>query len=213
MKRKAVSVIMAAVLIVSTFAGCTSSKTDGNNTAAGTEQNQEASGTAAEAGSVPKEQESLQKPEPEEISGTVVIWDWDGGTQQKYVDKFNEVYSNVTVEVQDVAWDDYMTKLQTSYVSGMELPDIILGEMAWRGTLFEMNICENLEEAPYNLEPLPYRWYRIRSELSWVCKCRCLLPVLPIKETWPGNIWELTIPRRWEKKSKTGIPFWRPDSR
>lgn len=47
---------------------------------------------------------------------------------------------------------DYMTKLQTSYVSGMELPDIILGEMAWRGTLFEMNICENLEEAPYNLD-------------------------------------------------------------
>lgn len=152
MKRKAVSVIMAAVLIVSTFAGCTSSKTDRNNTAAGTEQNQEASGTATGAGSVPKEQESLQKPEPEEISGTVVIWDWDGGTQLKYVDKFNEVYPNVTVEVQDVAWDDYMTKLQTSYVSGMELPDIILGEMAWRGTLFEMNICENLEEAPYNLD-------------------------------------------------------------
>lgn len=89
---------------------------------------------------------------PEELTGTVVIWDWDGGTQQKYVDKFNEVYPNVTVEVQDVAWDDYMTKLQTSYVSGMELPDIILGEMAWRGTLFEMNICENLEEAPYNLD-------------------------------------------------------------
>ena len=53
----------------------------------------------------------------EELTGTVVIWDWDGGTQQKYVDKFNEVYPNVTVEVQDVAWDDYMTKLQTSYVS------------------------------------------------------------------------------------------------
>ena len=94
----------------------------------------------------------MQDTNPEDITGTVVIWDWDGGTQQKYVDKFNEVYPNVTVEVQDVAWDDYMTKLQTSYVSGMELPDIILGEMAWRGTLFEMNICENLEEAPYYLD-------------------------------------------------------------
>ena len=40
-----------------------------------------------------------------------------------------------------------MTKLQTSYVSGMELPILFLGN-GLRGTLFEMNICENLEEAP-----------------------------------------------------------------
>lgn len=89
---------------------------------------------------------------PEDLTGTVVIWDWDSTTQKKYVEKFNEVYPNVTVEVQDVSWDDYMTKLQTSYVSGMDLPDIILGEIAWRGTLFGMDICDNLEEAPYNLD-------------------------------------------------------------
>lgn len=88
---------------------------------------------------------------PEDLTGTVVIWDWDSTSQNKYVEKFNEVYPNVTVEVQDVAWDDYMTKLQTSYVSGMDPPDIILGEIAWRGTLFEMGICDNLEEEPYNL--------------------------------------------------------------
>lgn len=89
---------------------------------------------------------------PEDLTGHVVIWDWDGGTQQKYVDKFNEVYPNVEIEIQDVSWDDYIKKLQTSYASGMDLPDIILGEMAWRGTLFEMGICDNLEEAPYNLD-------------------------------------------------------------
>ena len=57
------------------------------------------------AGSVAEAEESVQDTNPEDITGTVVIWDWDGGTQQKYVDKFNEVYPNVTVEVQDVAWD------------------------------------------------------------------------------------------------------------
>lgn len=93
-----------------------------------------------------------EETKPEDLTGTVVIWDWDSTTQKKYVEKFNEVYPNVTVDVQDVSWDDYMTKLQTSYVSGMELPDIILGEIAWRGTLFEMGICDNLEEAPYNLD-------------------------------------------------------------
>lgn len=133
MKRKLISSILVAALAISVFAGCG----NGNE---GTE-------TAA-----PSETEEAAISNPEELTGTVVIWDWDGGTQQKYIDKFNEVYPNVQVEVQDVAWDDYMTKLQTSYVSGMELPDIILGEMAWRGTLYEMGICENLEEAPYNLD-------------------------------------------------------------
>lgn len=95
---------------------------------------------------------SAEEKNPEDITGTVVIWDWDSTSQNKYVERFNEVYPNITVEVQDVAWADYMTKLQTSYVSGMELPDIILGEIAWRGTLFEMGICDNLEEEPYNLD-------------------------------------------------------------
>ena len=90
--------------------------------------------------------------EPSDLEGTVVIWDWDSTSQNKYVEKFNEVYPNVTVDVQDVSWDDYMTKLQTSYVSGMDLPDIILGEIAWRGTLFDMGICDNLEKDPYNLD-------------------------------------------------------------
>ena len=34
---------------------------------------------------------------PEDLTGTVVIWDWDSTSQNKYVEKFNEVYPNVTV--------------------------------------------------------------------------------------------------------------------
>lgn len=154
MKRKMLSSIMTAALAVSLLAGCGGSgNADKATQPVQNEVQTEASAVSEEtAGKAAGIEEVSKSCSPEELTGTVVIWDWDGGTQQKYVDKFNEVYPNVTVEVQDVAWDDYMTKLQTSYVSGMELPDIILGEMAWRGTLFEMNICENLEEAPYNLD-------------------------------------------------------------
>lgn len=154
MKRKMLSSIMTAALAVSLLAGCGGSgNADKATQPVQNEAQTEASAVSEEtAGKAAGTEEVSKSCSPEELTGTVVIWDWDGGTQQKYVDKFNEVYPNVTVEVQDVAWDDYMTKLQTSYVSGMELPDIILGEMAWRGTLFEMNICENLEEAPYNLD-------------------------------------------------------------
>ncbi|MFP3090118.1 extracellular solute-binding protein [Treponema sp. TIM-1] len=88
----------------------------------------------------------------DELSGNILIWDWNGDIQMKFAENFNKIHPNVTVNVQEVAWDDYMTKLQTSYVTGLELPDIIFGEIAWRGALFEMGICENLEQAPYNLD-------------------------------------------------------------
>ena len=142
MKRKSVSVMLVAAMLASVLSGCGQEAQEVPEVAEAPKETvaEDTSGTDQTAS------------EPADLTGTVVIWDWDGGTQQKYVDKFNEVYPNVKIEVQDVAWDDYMTKLQTSYVSGMDLPDIILGEMAWRGTLFEMGICDNLEAAPYNLD-------------------------------------------------------------
>jgi len=98
-------------------------------------------------------------PEPQEsadalagIDGTIVIWDWNRDAMLMYVEEFNKTHPDITVEIQDVAWDAYMTRLQSSFVAGLDLPDILLGEIAWRGTLFEMGIVENLEQAPYNLD-------------------------------------------------------------
>lgn len=138
MKRKSVSVLLAAALLASVLFGCGNSGGSQNADDSSTQTSQEDTGSevektqedTADAGSEDAAAENAgadngAESNPEDLTGTVVIWDWDGGTQQKYVDKFNEVYPNVTIEVQDVAWDDYMTKLQTSYVSGMELPDII----------------------------------------------------------------------------------------
>lgn len=156
MKRKSVSVVLATTMLASVLYGCGDGSSDQkaeNSTEQVSQENTEGEvSDALGAGEESDAPETESAANPEDLTGTVVIWDWDGGTQQKYVDKFNEVYPNVNIEVQDVAWDDYMTKLQTSYVSGMDLPDIILGEMAWRGTLFEMGICDDLEEAPYNLD-------------------------------------------------------------
>lgn len=85
-----------------------------------------------------------------DLSGTITIWDWDGSGNRLLAEEFNKYYPNVTVEVVDVAWADYMEKLQGSIISGLDVPDILLGE-GWRGQLFEMGICENLEAEPYNL--------------------------------------------------------------
>lgn len=87
----------------------------------------------------------------ESLSGKITVWDWDGSGNRLLAAEFNKYYPNVEVEVVDVAWADYMEKLQGSIVSGLDVPDVLLGE-GWRGQLFEMGICENLEAAPYNLD-------------------------------------------------------------
>ncbi len=144
--KKIMKMVIPALVISSMLIGCGSGNVTGEKTEENIENDTEIVQETEETEDTKSDQAS------KDMEGTVVIWDWNGDAQKQFIEKFNEEYPNITVEVQDVSWDDYMTKLQTSYVSGMELPDIVLGEIAWRGTLFELGICENLEQAPYNLD-------------------------------------------------------------
>ena len=114
MKRKSVSVVLATAMLASVLYGCGDGSSDQkaeNSTEQVSQENTEGEvSDALGAGEESDAPETESAANPEDLTGTVVIWDWDGGTQQKYVDKFNEVYPNVNLEVQDVAWDDYMTK-------------------------------------------------------------------------------------------------------
>lgn len=142
MKKKVIGMLVCLSIFSTLFSGC------GNST------DEKITGTTTDAAQAESDTQEVAGTENgnADISGDITIWDWDGGTAQKYVEQFNKAYPNVNVTIQDVSWDDYMKKLQTSYVSGMDVPDIIYGEMAWRGSLYEMGILENLEEAPYNLK-------------------------------------------------------------
>ncbi len=146
MKRKVLCTGMSLCMTVMAVTGCAAGETADKESASAVTTG----GAAAETSGEESNEES-DKAAGTGISGNLVIWDWDGGTAQKYADEFNKVYPDVNIDIQEVSWDDYITKLQTSYVSGMDLPDIIYGEVAWRGSLFEMGILENLEEAPYSL--------------------------------------------------------------
>lgn len=140
--KKIMKVLLSLLAISSIVAGCGKENVTGEQVKEKIDTKVESTDEAAEVTA------EISK----EMEGKIVIWDWNGDAQKTYIEKFNEEYPNITVEVQNVSWDDYMTKLQTSYVSGMELPDILLGEIAWRGTLFDLGICENLEQPPYNLD-------------------------------------------------------------
>lgn len=86
------------------------------------------------------------------LEGELTVWDWNDAYRDKIYPEFQKVYPNVKVNFVTVAHGDYMQKLQSAIATGTEVPDIILGEGAWRGKLFDMDILENLEAAPYNID-------------------------------------------------------------
>ena len=85
------------------------------------------------------------------VKGSCDLWTWDS-SEKPVVAAFQEIYPDITVNIVPVNYDDYMNKVQTSIASGSKLADILCGEYNFRARLFRMDILENLEEAPYNLD-------------------------------------------------------------
>jgi len=115
----------------------------------GNEASPSASSPAAGGGASP----SASAPaDPTQLSGTVKVWDWDEAFQQGMIAEFNKKYPNIKVEVTVVNPNDYLQKLQSGIASGSDVPDVILGESAYRGKLFDLGVLDNLEAAPYNFD-------------------------------------------------------------
>lgn len=104
---------------------------------------------AASGGSSPS---ASADADPTQLSGTVRVWDWDEAFQNGMIAEFNKKYPNIKVEVTVVNPNDYLQKLQSGIASGSDVPDVILGEAAYRGRLFDLDVLDNLEAAPYNFE-------------------------------------------------------------
>ncbi|MBM3701994.1 MAG: extracellular solute-binding protein [Actinobacteria bacterium] len=91
-------------------------------------------------------------PDPDEASGVVTIWYWDQAGFETMWNKFTEVYPNVELNYVALNSADYLDKIQTSITGGLELPDILLGEIDPRGKLLTFDIWENLDAEPYNVD-------------------------------------------------------------
>ena len=99
----------------------------------------------------PTDQPAAAK-DPSEFTGSLMYWCGDQNWSEAMDPAFMEVYPNVNVSFTPLGWGDYLQKLQTSMASGLEIPDIICAEVGWRMRVYEMDICENLEVAPYNID-------------------------------------------------------------
>ncbi|BFT72519.1 ABC transporter substrate-binding protein [Paenibacillus sp. P36] len=131
-------IVLTAVASITmvVLSGCSSSDTPTTNTTPATGNS---ASTAAKFGGVSTD-----------LKGTIKVWDWDEAFLKRMVPEFNKVFPNVKVEYTVVNNGDFMQKLQSGIASGSDVPDVILGEMNYRGQLFDLGILDNLEKAPYN---------------------------------------------------------------
>ncbi|MBD2870837.1 ABC transporter substrate-binding protein [Paenibacillus arenilitoris] len=129
--------ILFAMLLAGCGAGPAGSNTDSQPSPAGTD-----AGTAEGDGAK----------DPKQISATIKVWDWDEAFHETMIPEFNKLYPNIKVEYTVVSNTDYLQKLQSGIVSGSDIPDVIMGEVGYRGKLFDLDILDDLEGAPYNFQ-------------------------------------------------------------
>jgi multiple sugar transport system substrate-binding protein len=139
---KSMSVVIFIMMLVSMLAACgggntVNNKEEGatNNIGTGEKDN---AGTAAVKGNG-------------DYKGEFVLWTWEP-EHPTALAAFNEKYPNIKVKRVNVAAEDISKKLQTTIASGGELPDVVRIERGQKAKIFDMDILENLEMAPYNAD-------------------------------------------------------------
>lgn len=144
-KTKVTALLMTACMFGMSLTGCGGQETAdtggeaAQDTAAGTE-------TADAAG------EDWSQELPADYEGTLTMWGWDDPYYTAITKAFNEKYPNVTFEYTPVANGDLLQKYQTALATGTELPDVAWAIIDSRAKVFELDMWEALEKAPYNFD-------------------------------------------------------------
>lgn len=147
--RKMTTLGLATVLACTAFVGCgakaeTDKAADAETTVETTDTKDVAVATeapAAEAAALPKDYE-----------GTLTMWGWDENYYKTMTTAFNKIYPNVKFEYTPVANGDLLQKYQTALAAGTELPDIGWSIVDSRAKVYELDMWEPLNKAPYNFD-------------------------------------------------------------
>jgi multiple sugar transport system substrate-binding protein len=78
------------------------------------------------------------------------MWGWDDPYFNAMTTAFNKLYPNVKFEYTPVANADLLQKYQTALATGLDLPDIAWAIIDSRAKVFELDMWEPLNKAPYN---------------------------------------------------------------
>ena len=89
--------------------------------------------------------------EPEALSGTLEIWS-SGEELGRFVEGFNAIYPDVTVNITVVPNADFIAKLTPALAAGEDVPDIFTGESDYVKYLVESGFWADLEAEPFNAD-------------------------------------------------------------
>ncbi|MFC5652317.1 ABC transporter substrate-binding protein [Paenibacillus solisilvae] len=141
---------LTAVMLFGLLAAC-----GGGNSLAGNGANNGTGNTAAtnadNSGAASGDGGNAAPATDADYKGEFVLWTWEP-EHPTALAAFNKKYPNIKVKRVNVAAGDVTKKLQTTIASGGELPDVIRIESAQKAKIFDMNVLENLEEAPYSAD-------------------------------------------------------------
>ncbi|WP_180270660.1 ABC transporter substrate-binding protein [Sporanaerobium hydrogeniformans] len=138
--RKILTWGLASMLAATSLAGCGNSSSNadaktptGQESNAGGQQN-----TSGDAGS--------------DVT-TITYWGWDTNWYEPMIKAFEKDHPNIKIEVTNVAYSDYFTKIQQAIASGSELPTMVQQSCTLIANYKELGVFEDLTQAPYNVDP------------------------------------------------------------
>lgn len=147
---KRIGAASAAVMLLGTLAACGGGSGSNNNGANDTSGNTSGKNAGNAAASGETSGNTAAKTDAD-YKGEFVLWTWEP-EHPTALAAFNKKYPNIKVKRVNVAAGDVTKKLQTTIASGGELPDVIRIESAQKAKIFDMDVLENLEEAPYSAD-------------------------------------------------------------
>ncbi len=86
-----------------------------------------------------------------ELSGTLEVWS-SGEELGRFVEGFNKIYPNVTVNITVVPNADFVAKLSPTLQGGQGAPDIFTGESDYVKYLVESGYWADLKAEPFNAD-------------------------------------------------------------
>ena len=132
MKKKIIGVLLCVAMTSTLMAGCGSSSDDSSTEEESTEEESLEEETTEEETT---EEETTEEATgvDSDISGTIVVGGWPSGDDafEAAMEGFNEVYPNITVEMQFTDTTTYHQNLQTSLAAGTGAPDVAMVEGAY----------------------------------------------------------------------------------
>lgn len=162
MKKKLLAVLLSAAMTAGILAGCGNSKTEPKQEAPAADQAAEPEDTAAAdqaESEEPETQEENAEVDPASVTGEITYWSFTDYANN-LVKEFNEVYPNVTIDLQVFGGDEYKTKILTALQSQDGVPDLFDLE---EGYIYEFLDSDLIADLSYmNIDELTKDYYEFQ---------------------------------------------------